>query len=238
MDEQDLLPIELELRKLEISENEAKIYLACLELEKSTVQEIAKKANLTRPTIYRFLEKMERRGLVKKIKQNGNPYILAQSPDELLNILHLQKRQIEEKEREFMRIISMLKNKFCLSKKNEIEIFPLTRGKQILLNDFSMTHSKEIFVYFSSNKIIDPEKMRLIYKKILLRLGEIKVQEIYFGKLPVFKNEPSYIKMKLTTKNFDHSFILCDKLIYFSKNEIISIRQPEIIKMFKTCLGE
>ena len=237
MKEQDLSLIELELRKLGISENAAKIYLVCLQTEKNTIQEIAKKTSLTRPTVYRVLEKMERRGLVKKIKQTGNPFIIAQSPNELLNILRHQKREIDEKEREFIRIISLLKNTFYLSQRNEMEIFPLKTGREIALEELSTTHAKKIFVYSSLRKDLNFYELRRSYNQIKKRLGKIKVFELHtqndFGKN--LKNEPDYIEKKILaeTDALVDSFIICDKVIYFSETEVIFIRQENIVEFIR-----
>jgi len=104
--------IELELRKLGITEKEAKIYLAGLELGPSSVQKIAQLTKITRPTTYETIRKLEQKGLFSEAKQKTKRYFTAQSPERILGILRTQKREIEEKEREFIRIIASLEEKY------------------------------------------------------------------------------------------------------------------------------
>ena len=104
--------IELELRKLGLTEKEVRIYLAGLELGPTSVQNIAAEARLTRPTTYEIIKKLEQKGLFAETGRKGKRYFTAQSPENILGILRTQKREIEEKEREFIRIISVLELRY------------------------------------------------------------------------------------------------------------------------------
>ena len=61
--------IALELRKLGLAEKEVKVYLTGLELGPTSVQKISVAANLTRPTTYEIIEKLEAKGLFSEIKE-------------------------------------------------------------------------------------------------------------------------------------------------------------------------
>ena len=90
------LPIELELRKLGLKEKEVQVYLAGLELGPSSVQKIAEMAKITRPTTYEIIKILEKKGLFVEIKQKKKRVFIAQSPERILGILRIQKREIEE----------------------------------------------------------------------------------------------------------------------------------------------
>ena len=96
MQNHPITPIELELRKIGLSEKEARIYLVLLELGNIPIQEIAQKVNLSRPTVYRILDDLQEKGLITKEKKKQVRYVAANSPDELLGILRASKRKIEE----------------------------------------------------------------------------------------------------------------------------------------------
>lgn len=83
------------LEKLGLSEKEAKVYLATLELGQDTVQNIAKKASVQRPTAYVILEKLMTTGLVSTVQQGKKTLFVAESPKELQNLLEEQKHQID-----------------------------------------------------------------------------------------------------------------------------------------------
>lgn len=56
-------PIELELRKLGLTEKEVRVYLAGLELGPSSVKKISEMAKITKPTAYEIIKDLERKGL-------------------------------------------------------------------------------------------------------------------------------------------------------------------------------
>lgn len=75
------------LTKIGLEENQAKVYLSCLQLGTSAVLNIAKDSNLKRPTVYLILDDLETRGLVNKIKKGKKTFYQAKSPDNLIENL-------------------------------------------------------------------------------------------------------------------------------------------------------
>ncbi|MBI4022921.1 hypothetical protein HY375_02040 [Candidatus Berkelbacteria bacterium] len=88
------------LEKLGLSEKEAKVYLATLELGQDTVQHIAKKASVVRPTTYVILEKLMSLGLVSTVEEGKKTLFIAESPKELANLLSQQQQSIEARKQE------------------------------------------------------------------------------------------------------------------------------------------
>ena len=112
--------LNLELRKLGLKEKEVAVWLTALETGFDSAQNIARKAGVSRPTAYEIIKSLIKRGLMKEIKRKGiirgeKNYFTAESPDALLRVLRVQKKEIEEKEREFIRIISALQSKYYLA---------------------------------------------------------------------------------------------------------------------------
>lgn len=58
------------LFNLEIPDAQAKVYLALLQMGEGSYTEISRKAGIKRTTLYAILEKMEKRGLIKKSLDN------------------------------------------------------------------------------------------------------------------------------------------------------------------------
>jgi sugar-specific transcriptional regulator TrmB len=88
------------LEKLGLSEKDARVYLATLELGQATVQEISKKAKVVRPTTYVILEKLMSTGLVSTIIEGKKTKFVAENPQELANLLEKQRHQIEIRRKE------------------------------------------------------------------------------------------------------------------------------------------
>ena len=60
----DILP--LELRKLGLKEKEARMYLTGLELGATSIQNLAKKAEVTRPTAYEIVRVLREKELFRE----------------------------------------------------------------------------------------------------------------------------------------------------------------------------
>lgn len=71
------------LQNLGLSEKAVQIYLATLALGTASVQDIAKKSGLKRPTVYVHLEELERHGLISKFPLGKKEYLKASDPKKL-----------------------------------------------------------------------------------------------------------------------------------------------------------
>lgn len=96
------------LEKLGLSEKEAKVYLATMELGEDTVQNIAKKSGVNRPTTYFILEKLMKMGLASTVTKGKKTMFIAENPRELEHILEKQKREIEDRKEELKETMNQL----------------------------------------------------------------------------------------------------------------------------------
>lgn len=69
------------LQDLGLSEKEASIYIALLELGKANVTSIARLSKIKRPTSYVLLEELRKKNLVLKVPHVKNALFMAQDPD-------------------------------------------------------------------------------------------------------------------------------------------------------------
>lgn len=84
------------LQKLGFSLNEAKIYLATLEMGISSAQDIAEKAGIKRTTGYSVLSYLVNRGVVGKTKVKGKNRFIAEPPTRLLTLINELEKGIKE----------------------------------------------------------------------------------------------------------------------------------------------
>lgn len=96
------------LMHLGLSEKEAAVYIASLELGPATVQDIAHKAQVNRATTYVMIEVLAGRGLMSSYVKGKKRYFSAESPDRLSTLLNNEKSIIEEKENELKKALPML----------------------------------------------------------------------------------------------------------------------------------
>jgi sugar-specific transcriptional regulator TrmB len=196
------LPIELELKKLGLKEKEVKVYLAGLELGPNSIKNIAEKVKIPRPTVYEIVKKLEEKGLFVETKKGKKRLFVAQSPSQILRFLRIKKREIEEKEREFTRIVSILEAKYSREKEG-IRIFQGKEGKKAIIEILSLSPTPEILIVNPELNPISQRERKKIYQSIKKRLGQIKVKKtkipglngslIIFDKVAFFPSKTSKI---------------------------------------------
>ncbi len=87
------------LLELGLTDKEASIYLAMLELGPASVQEIATKSNIVRTSAYDLLKELQRRGLISCVEQGTKTVYTAESPKVLQSFLERQGKELEERHR-------------------------------------------------------------------------------------------------------------------------------------------
>lgn len=80
-----------------LSEKEANVYLAMLELGPSSAQDIAKKAGVNRATTYVMLESLNRRGLMSSTERGKKTLYAAESPEHIVHIMGGVVRTVQDK---------------------------------------------------------------------------------------------------------------------------------------------
>ncbi|MFA6023716.1 MAG: helix-turn-helix domain-containing protein [Candidatus Gracilibacteria bacterium] len=72
------------LTSLGFRPNEAQVYLTVLELKEALPGTVARRSKLKRSTIYLLLEGLEQKGLLQKVRKNGNIVFKAGSPESFI----------------------------------------------------------------------------------------------------------------------------------------------------------
>lgn len=188
--------LSFELRKLGLTEKEVQVYLMALEFGRSPAQKISQKLNISRPTVYEIIKNLKAKGLMSEFKEAKRTYFVAESPDKLLRILRVQKREIEEKERELLRIIAALRTKYHLEEEKLFKVYQGPEGLKILESDLLETDCREIYAV-NPPKI--PFNLGSIWASLRKRLGRIQIKEV-----AVKKSVPA-------------GLIIYDKIIFISQ---------------------
>lgn len=82
------------LQSLGLSEKESALYLSALELGQETISELARHAQLKRPTAYLILEELKQRGLINTIVKGNRTYYGAEEPQKLLGLIAEKQRAL------------------------------------------------------------------------------------------------------------------------------------------------
>ena len=130
-----------ELQQLGLSEKESRVYVAVLELTQASVQAIAKKARVNRPTAYVVLDSLVKKGLCSTFEKDKKAYYVAENPENLQLFFSMQKRELEEKQEKLNSILGDLKTIYSLQDKGR----PFVRffeGKEGLLATRNEAYAK------------------------------------------------------------------------------------------------
>ncbi len=83
------------LKSLNLTEGEAAVYLATLELGQGTIQDLARKSKVKRSTVYTFIEKLKDSGFLYQTRKNKRTLYFASDP---LQLLEIEKNRLTELE--------------------------------------------------------------------------------------------------------------------------------------------
>src|SRR3989344_2269990 len=156
------------LKNLGLSENEAKIYVAMLELGPSVVVEIARKSGINRPTAYVQIESLNKKGLVSTQARGKKQFFIAESPDKLELLIDNELKNIEEKKNELQNFLPELLNLFNTSgQRPHVKFFEGKEGVLALQREFLKTDDTPICGITSLDNVFEifPEFENTYIKK-------------------------------------------------------------------------
>lgn len=139
--------IEEILRKIGLTDYETRIYLALLDLGKSTSGEILQKANLNTGKIYDILGSLKSKGFISEIIESGVKKFSPADPKRIYDYLNEKKQNIKKQEEILKNIVPKLLTKInSIKEKQKVEVFYGFKG-------LKTAHQKEIDRYSSKETL-------------------------------------------------------------------------------------
>lgn len=160
-----------ELKKAGLSDKEAKVYVALLELGKASVQDIAKKSGVNRATTYLMIESLQARGLAYRAQVGKRTHFAANSPEKLLHVLDEKRKRIEDDAEEIKELLPELRALYADSpEKPKIRFYEGKEGIKEILNDMLESGAKEIQEIYTSDYVRtvlkDEEKGEIVRRRV------------------------------------------------------------------------
>ncbi len=118
-----------ELINAGLSENEAKVYLAALELGETSVYRLAKKSGVKRTTTYLAVESLKEKGLISAFQKNGVTICYAENPKKLTDMLENKKKALDKVMPELLAFTNLI------DKKPKIKYFEGKESYKEVFND-------------------------------------------------------------------------------------------------------
>ncbi len=147
------------LRNIGLSEKEARVYLALLELNESSAYAIAEKAKIKRPTTYVILDELMKKGLVNKIPKVKKRSFIAKSPDVFFRE---QEQKVIQSKAILPELMQIGGNK---QRKIKTVYYEGIKGIEDAISyGYEGTKSKEVVGFFASGEKVSGELMHVFEK--------------------------------------------------------------------------
>ena len=208
------------LKELNLSDKEIKVYLSLLMLGQSTVNSIAKKANLNRVTTYDVLKTLSEKGFVSHVIISGIKHFEAVDPSKFIDFLTEKQEKIEA-------VLPQLDAiKASLTKKPEIEMYEGINGLKSIFNDILKEKKETWFIgdpkmldalQFYFPHFIKQKRKQRIFSKVITE--DCKAMRKYKKEAP-----KKYINMKFTDKKVEMT-----KVIYSNKIAFLTFKEKNSI---------
>ncbi|MBI4993030.1 MAG: hypothetical protein HZC26_02755 [Candidatus Magasanikbacteria bacterium] len=226
--------LEEHLKKLGLTEKEAKIYLAALELGADTIQNVARKAELKRPTVYVLVDELIRKGLLSRKPMPRGDVFIPENPENLKNVL-------KERELALGDALPFLRAIYNVEKgKPQVQIYEGINNMHRVYLDMIWKSKTEILFFSSIKKIY--EAMPDLLESWLANFNARKDKplttrefinpdpiDIEYG-LKVVKT--GLAQVRVIPKEFKHLFVGTDNAIFEDKLVVVSFEQ----KLFTTII--
>lgn len=216
-----------ELQSFGLSEKEAKVYLASLEVGRATVDQLAKHAGVKRSTTYVQIESLMKKGLMSTYQENKKTYFSPESPEYLKRIFELERQKFDLKEKDLDNMLPDLTKMFeSAGERPVVRFFEGKEGITAMREDTLMlSRGEEIHIIYSYDalKNIYTSAELLEYTNKRVAKG-IKVHSLYTrkeGNLAPDDITP------LTVRKFishEHMPLTSDFLVYGNKLTILALR--------------
>lgn len=221
MDKEPALP------EIGLNENERKVYLELLKLGPSKVNELSKRLNLPRTTVYTLLDSLIRKGLSSYIIQSGIKIFEASDPKKLLSIL-------EEKREALNKILPDLEAmKRSITEKPQIEVYEGKEGLKTLFDDILISKPKEhlMIASFEIFEVLDYYFPNFIKRKEKLGIRTRVIGPINEKAKPYIKAYKSKIK-KREIGALPKTFIFQSRIdLYNDKVIITNLKKENLVSI-------
>lgn len=230
-----------ELNYLGLNEKEAKVYLAALELGKSSAQNIAKKANVNRATTYVVIEALIKRGLMSSSNENKKQFFHAEAPEKLSLLFREEAMAIQRKQEYLDKILPEMKSLRQSNNKPVVRFFEGKEGLRAIAEEFYISkHTEPVKLIYSYDLLreylSDDELLQLRTRRQSLNVGAIAIVNDKYDRL---KTDAEKIIIP------DDEFPITNDIAIFGGNKVrivvqkgdtkgIVIENEEIYKTFKT----
>lgn len=195
------------LKRIGLTDGEIKVYSALMQLGQARIFNIMKKSRVSSSKVYLILDKLIQKGFVSFIVEDGVKKYQITNPNNVLDYVNDQKKELDDFNKEFEKIIPSITSRIGSFEKESAQVYTgvkgISAGFQNILKElergdeyyfFSMSHdeltSKNMMVFLRNfhhkrvskgvrlKCIVHPSLKPSLIKKILHRNYEVKFYKL------------------------------------------------------------
>ena len=141
---------ENDLRQLGLSDKEAKVYLAVLELGPSTAIQVAQRSEVNRPTAYVQIQSLMKLGLMSSHTKGKKTYFAAEPPERLRELVRKSQIEIEKQSKRLKEILPELQGIFeNAQERPKMRFYDGKEGVKAIHDDIFKVKNQEILTIYS-----------------------------------------------------------------------------------------
>jgi DNA-binding MarR family transcriptional regulator len=144
------------LLDLGLTDKEARVYASLSEMGQASPQQLAIKSGVNRATTYVILESLLERGLVSSLIKQKKTHYAIESPEQIINLLERQKKEIEDRishAKIIMPELTLLEK--LTTERTKIKFFEGKEGLQLIRKDIAISKASHIDEIFNLNISLD-----------------------------------------------------------------------------------
>lgn len=175
--------LEQDLQSLGLTEKEARVYLAALELGQASVQKIAAAAHLPRPTCYLQINTLSQRGLMSSVEEGKKRLFIAEPPEALLTLFQREAEEVRAKQEALANMMPELKSRMTGDELPKVRLYEGLEGLEAMRRELLKLKNTEWYAICGTDhygKTVPPESQVMQLKRIVtqrLRCKAIIVAE-------------------------------------------------------------
>ena len=219
--------LEKYLQEIGLTDKEALVYLALLQVDNSSVVEISKKTEIKRTTVYVVIDTLAKKGLVSETAVNGKTLYQAESPETLTTFIERQKIALDERERRLVDIIPQIKS--IQREGGQRPVVEFFQGKEGIVSTNQRIYRDEVpdgspvYMLYSKDLIDETftESERVVFRKKRTD-KDIKSKVIYNYSKGERLSDQTGQRIKVDEKKYP---LPCDISIYKDKIRVSILRK-------------
>ncbi|MFH1073426.1 MAG: helix-turn-helix domain-containing protein [Nanoarchaeota archaeon] len=207
----------LDLEKLGLNRNEAKVYLGLIQKGQASASQLVKALGVHRNIVYDNLEKLIDKGLVSFIVQGTKRVFIAEEPDAIIEYLNGKKEGIDQEIKDAQALLPQI-GKFLKAspqQDHDVVVFRGMKGIKKVLAE--VLGAKENWVLGMSNASVEVMS-NTYWKNYNAKVDDLNIKE-YFLLNADFKDEYSFAKKRnIHVRRLPRELTQVTEIILFNDN--------------------